>query len=108
MTSAVIGDDAENPSRANVFSGTPSGGKRTDAVDVSGLNMIAARLSPGAISESPAMNSRRRRQMLIWPSLASQWTKPEGAGQQAIRDRGGPRITSRRHRGGPRKPIRAF
>jgi hypothetical protein len=31
-----------------------------------------------------AMKSRRRRQMLIWPSRASQWIKPEGAGQQAI------------------------
>jgi hypothetical protein len=35
-----------------------------------------------------AMKSRRRRQMLLWPSLASQWIKPEGAGQQAIGDRG--------------------
>ena len=29
--------------------------------------------------------------MLIWPSRASQWIKPEGAGQQAIGDRG-PRV----------------
>jgi hypothetical protein len=36
---------------------------------------------------SAAMNSRRRRQMLIWTSRASQWTKPETAGQQAIGDR---------------------
>jgi hypothetical protein len=34
------------------------------------------------------MNSRRRRQVLIWPSRASQWIKPEGAGQHAIADRG--------------------
>jgi len=40
-----------------------------------------------AAPPSPAMNSRRRRQMLTWPSLASQWIKPEGAGQQAISDR---------------------
>jgi hypothetical protein len=31
MTSAVIGDDAENPSRANVLSGTPSGGETASA-----------------------------------------------------------------------------
>jgi hypothetical protein len=34
------------------------------------------------------MNSRRRRQMRIWPSRASQWIKPKGAGQQAIDARG--------------------
>jgi hypothetical protein len=37
------------------------------------------------------MNSRRRKQMLIGPSRASQWIKPEGAGQQAIGDRGADR-----------------
>jgi len=33
------------------------------------------------------MTSRRLRQMLIWPSRASQWIKPEGLGQPAIGDR---------------------
>ena len=37
-----------------------------------------------AAPPSPEMKSRRRRKMLIWPSLAGQWIKPEGAGRQAI------------------------
>ena len=51
------------------------------------------------------MNSRRRGQILIWPSRASQWIKPETAGQPASgrpgADRGSP---ARRPRGGPRSP----
>jgi hypothetical protein len=55
-------------------------------------NGIAGRCALAASGHAAApprsvMNSRRRRQMLIWPSLASQWIKQEGAGQQAIGDR---------------------
>jgi hypothetical protein len=51
------------------------------------------------------MNSRRRRQMLIWPLRASQWTKPETARQPASwRPGGRPTSARRRRRGGPGEP----
>ena len=54
------------------------------------------------------MNSRRRRQMRIWPSRAQQWIKPETAGQQAIGDRGAerpPLIEGRRAYGALRRAL---
>jgi hypothetical protein len=45
-----------------------SEGIKVDAVDVSGLNMMAARLSPGAISESNSSH--------LPPSVASRVAKP--------------------------------
>jgi hypothetical protein len=59
-----------------------------------------------AAPPSPAMNSRCKRQMLIWPSGASQWIKPETVGQQEIGDRG--RTDPARRMGpalGQRRPL---
>jgi hypothetical protein len=50
------------------------------------------------------MNSRRRRQMLIWPSLASQWIKPEGAGQRRPATGGRPTSAHRRPDAGSTEP----